>query len=483
MIDMEAPLDLEDPEADAFLEGIQGNIIKGHGRDFTRHLLLKMTGDPEAVKRWIARFAADHVTSAQEQRRQRDAFRAHGGTGELFAMFLLSPSGYRHLGFSDAQLPAPGGQVVATLDREYFLRGMKRQAELGDLQPRGRTYNDPPSEQWEPPYQEPIDAMVLLADDDPGSLEESEREVTGTLSGIFEKLTTEHGRAIKKTFPDEKAEKTVEHFGFQDGISQPLMIKQDLDEEVRKRGDNHWDPGAPLSLALAREPGSEPGSTGRLGSFMVFRKLEQDVTAFREAVARLSSFSGVSPEEIGAMAVGRFENGEPALPGVTVKVEGADKNDFHYDQDAQGAKCPFHAHIRKTNPRGDVPRVIGAPEAFERARRVVRRGITYDEHRDGAAGAERAGVGLLFMCFQSNLDQFVIQQEGSDDNDFVRGGTGFDAVIGQFHGADAAPDAPVEQTWPSTGTVKFKMVNFVRMRGGEYFFAPSMRFLHGLAEA
>jgi hypothetical protein len=49
MVTMNAPLNLGDSEADAFLEGIQGNIIKGHGRDFTRHILLKMTGDPPAV--------------------------------------------------------------------------------------------------------------------------------------------------------------------------------------------------------------------------------------------------------------------------------------------------------------------------------------------------------------------------------------------------------------------------------------------------
>ncbi len=34
------------------------------------------------------------------------------------------------------------------------------------------------------------------------------------------------------------------------------------------------------------------------------------------------------------------------------------------------------------------------------------------------------GVGLLFQCFQANLDQFTIQQEGSDDNDFFPGDVG-----------------------------------------------------------
>ena len=388
-------------------------------------------------------------------------------------MFLLSPDGYQYLG---EQLPSPSGD---------FTVGMKRRQPGQPAQPA--IPSDPPVEQWEGPYQGQIDAMVLLAHDKLERLKETELEVVGQLSGIFEILRTERGRAIKKTFPGETVEKVVEHFGFQDGISQPLMIKQDLEAEIRKRGRNHWNPEAPLSLALIQEPGSD----GDFGSFMVFRKLEQDVTAFQEAIAaiaRLSSSSGVSPEEVGAMAVGRFKNGEPVLPGVTVKVEGADKNDFQYDQDVQGAKCPFHAHIRKTNPRGDVPRQGLETEDFERAMRIVRRGITYDEHLDPETGADlempSAGVGLLFMCFQANLRQFLIQQDGSDSNRFVKPGTGFDAVIGQYHGEDAAPDAPIEQTWPtSAGPITFKMVNFVRMRGGEYFFAPSMRFLKGLGQA
>jgi deferrochelatase/peroxidase EfeB len=251
------------------------------------------------------------------------------------------------------------------------------------------------------------------------------------------------------------------------------MIQQDADEEIRRRGNAHWDPTAPLSLALAREP------AGGCGSFMVFRKLEQDVAAFHRALDDLSTQAGRPIAEVAALAVGRFEDGTPAVPTVTVDPA-ADPNDFHYDQDAAGSRCPFHAHIRKTNPRGDVPRVIGAPAEFERARRVVRRGITYGERPDlvdgGVAERPASGVGLLFMCFQGNLDQFAIQQEGSDSNDFVRAGVGVDAVIGQNTGA-------VAQTWPSDGTATFTMANFVRMRGGEYFFAPSLAFLRGLAES
>jgi deferrochelatase/peroxidase EfeB len=330
-------------------------------------------------------------------------------------MFLLSADGYRYLG---EQLPSAGAGEFAV--------GMKRRPGQ-PAQPA--ISSDPPVRQWERPYQGPIHAMALLADDDPTRLGKSEEEVTDSISGISEVITIERGRAMEKVFPDETVGKVIEHFGFQDGTSQPIMIQQDLDDEISKRGNSQWDPGAPLSLALAEEPGSEPGSTERLGSFMVFRKLEQDVKAFREAIARLSSESGISPEDAGAIAVGRFENGEPVLPGVGVTHPEADKNDLRFgSHDAQGSKCPFHAHIRKTDPRGDLKHFLGQMDEFERAMRIVGRGITYDERRDREAGAEldvpSEGVGLLFMCLQANLRQFVIQQDGSDSNDFVKTGVG-----------------------------------------------------------
>jgi Dyp-type peroxidase family len=344
----------------------------------------------------------------------------------------------------------------------------------------GAISQDPEVSAWEPAYQGPIHAQVLLADDDPDRLDRTASTIAASMAGTFEILTTERGVALKQQFPGRDGSATVtkviEHFGFQDGVSQPLMIKQDLEAEIRDRGATLWDPGAPLSLALAQEP------TGGFGSFMVFRKLEQDVLAFWDAVTTLSEQSGIPREEAGAMAVGRFRDGEPAIDNVQVVNPKADKNDFSYpDLDVDGAQCPFHAHIRKTNPRGDLP----TPPDFERSRRIVRRGITYGTRDDLLEGSRleqpSEGVGLLFMCFQANLDQFVIQQDGSDANDFARTGTGFDAVIGQHNRPGPSGQDPVEQTWP-TGTGTFKMVNFVRMRGGEYFFAPSMAFLQGLGQ-
>ena len=177
------------------------------------------------------------------------------------------------------------------------------------------------------------------------------------------------------------------------------------------------------------------------------------------------------------MAVGRTRDGTPLLRTTPV-VDGADPNDFHYDLDPVGRRCPLFAHIRKTNPRGDVPRYIAPGTAdFERARRIVRRGITYGERPDLAdppvGGPPSSGIGLLFLCFWSNIDQFMIQQDGSDSDHFVRADVGVNAVIGQH------PD-PLPQRWPRG--VAFSMANFVTMRGGEYLFASSMPFMAGLAD-
>jgi len=394
--------------------------------------------------------------TAAVARRQTVTWRHVQDKGDSFAMVLLAPGGYRYLGFGDDQLPVPrDDDFTDPSHRQYFLLGMKEQANAP-----GRRYNDPPYTEWESPYQQQIHAMVLLADDDMTRLNQSVRDITASLAGAFDLLTTERGKVVRDVFPRGKLD--IEHFGFQDGISQPLMIRQDIDKETAKRGSAHWDPTAPLWLALVEEP----GGGGGFGSFMVFRKLEQNVKAFWDTLGALSKQSGVAVEDLGAMAVGRFRDGTPAVPTTTIDPT-ADPNDFHYSQDPDGAKCPFHAHIRKTNPRGDIPNTD-----LERARRVVRRGITYGDRPDLSVRPE-TGVGLLFMCFQSNLDQFVIQQEGSDSNDFLPGDVGVDAVIGQN-------SAPVAQTWPSTGTVKFTMANLVKMKGGEYFFAPSMSFLKSL---
>ena len=91
-----------------------------------------------------------------------------------------------------------------------------------------------------------------------------------------------------------------------------------------------------------------------LGSFLVVRKLRQHVGRLQRRVQEQAQIHGLDPQRVLAKMMGRSLDGEPlAAPG-----SGA-SNGFTYQQDSAGSACPFHAHIRRVNPReGAVPRVL-----------------------------------------------------------------------------------------------------------------------------
>jgi Dyp-type peroxidase family len=456
---LDPPLDLTHPGARPFLDRIQGNILKSHGRDYTAQIFIRFGADPAVARLWIAEFAKLRVTSAAQQLQQRNAWRAAGGPGEVFACSHLSYAGYQALGIPESSIPS---EPNAT----YFSRGMKNQATAD------RTFNDPPAERWEKPFQGAMHALAILAHDDADELKAHVAQVLQTLGTVADAVWVEQGARLEDEFPSGR--RTIEHFGFEDGISNPVLILQDAEEERRLRGSTHWDGVAPLRLVLT----AEPGHGDRFGSFLVFRKLEQNVRGFKRAIGALAQqLSPATPdvERAGAMAVGRFRDGTPIIP-TTAPVPGAALNDFTFaNSDPSAGVCPFQAHIRKTNPRGDLP--IGME--LERTFRIARRGITYGDRPDLAVGSAlptpERGVGLLFMSYQARLDQFAIQQEGSDANEFPMEGVGVDAVIGQH-------PSPVAQEWPVGSGQRFTMANFVTLLGGEYFFAPSVLFLRELSD-
>ena len=85
---------------------------------------------------------------------------------------------------------------------------------------------------------------------------------------------------------------------------------------------------------------------------------------------------------------------------------------------------------------------------------------------------------MLFMCYQAKIwRQFeFIQRRWMNDPAFPGAGVGRDPVAG------AGPRLRSAQwlRWPvsgEAGDVRFNFGGFVRLKGGEYFFAPSMQFL------
>src|ERR1051325_2109797 len=142
-----------DPEAAKYqtmLENLQGNILKGHGRNHTVHVFIKLkAADVKARRDGLGAVAESVVTSAKKQDHESKHDRKRNFTlpGSLFGNVFLTANGYRSLGF--------GQEVKDRLDDSYFGDGMVERA--NDL-------NDPPAKDWEEGYRGgDIDAMILLA--------------------------------------------------------------------------------------------------------------------------------------------------------------------------------------------------------------------------------------------------------------------------------------------------------------------------------
>ena len=287
-------------------------------------------------------------------------------------------------------------------------------------------------------------------------------------------------------------------------------MRPDLDRVRRERGGfDRYDISAPLGLVLARDPA---GGVDDYGSYFVYRKLQQNIRGYSQKCATLADLLNVAAADlrkrsgekelaplafdadfVSALCVGRFKDGTPigeqATPGWSSLP-----NNFNYDQDHRGRRCPFQSHVRKTNPRLDTRREFGAPQNVEFSRRIVRRAISYGSE-DLDPVEEWTDAGLLFLCCQSNIEyQFIFMQHAWCNNQlFVEQDTGIDPICGVVSlGKSAVP-----QKWPlrwgvplgsvaggakpDDPDVEFLINDVVRMRGGEYFYAPSRNFLLSLS--
>lgn len=464
---------------------LQGNILKKHGRNTEYHVFLRFTGPAVQVRSWLRDRLAARLLSASDQFDQ--TARRHvqpGQDGGAVTLCFLSAEGYRYLGFDPR-----------TLESKIFRRGMKNEEDdaIDDLLSKGN--KDPKPARWEAGYQQVIHAMVQLGDDDETRLLNSLSLLRTELVGLADILVAEEGRALRRTVRDGQTLKTpepIEHFGYFDGISQPLFTAADLDDYYEKgqgtRPDAEWNPAASLDLVLVPDPFG--GDASCFGSFLVYRKLHQDVGKWEEQVSELAAAVGLGGDLAGAMAVGRFKDGTPVAEFSQPRQKY--RNDFMFKPlDPDGLRCPAHAHIRKVNPRGTTPHTS---LAAEKKRRIARRAIPYGrpmpnisdaQHTDSDPHADR---GLLFMCFQANIArQFAFIQRTWCDNPNFPGNvlnlptgsdTGDDPLIGQ--------DRQESQRWPrkwgdeTRGKQRFNFDAAITLKGGEYLFAPSLPFFQRL---
>jgi deferrochelatase/peroxidase EfeB len=179
-------------------------------------------------------------------------------------------------------------------------------------------------------------------------------------------------------------------------------------------------------------------------------------------------------EAIAARTVGRWHNGTslvryPDRPGTTqdaatgATVDHAPDNDFMYGaEDPAARRCPLGAHIRRANPRDGL--APGSPEqlAIVNSHRMLRVGRSYAP-RDGTPG-------LLFMCVNVDIErQFEFVQESWLHNPSF---AGLERETDPLLGHERPPRCFTVDN--SAGPLRLAgLAEFVRMRGGGYFFLPS----------
>ncbi|KAK0760811.1 hypothetical protein N5P37_005747 [Trichoderma harzianum] len=269
---------------------------------------------------------------------------------------------------------------------------------------------------------------------------------------------------------DLKSRPGHEHFGFKDGISQPLLKGLD-DAQAKLPNKRHilTDPGTIIT-------GKDEPSWATDGSYMAFRMLKQFVPEFRSFVETEAPGLNYTPAQLRARLVGRWESGAPVqvFPNVDNPKE-AEKNDFDYTEDLEDKNCPFAAHIRKTKPRGD----LGDRTGYD----IMRRGIPYG--KEFVSGEEKMPEdrGLLFVCYQSSLAkgfQFITKN-WINNKRFPPRATSVDVTPGidPIMGSSRMNNMSIVDGKGARKSINFD--SFVQSKGGEYFFMPSLPLLREMA--
>ena len=494
------------------LSNIQGNIIGGFNKDFQDFLFLQFAGAGHA-RAWIreilnpkfrpglANSTSQHVLKFNAQFK---ALRAEGIEPET-----VITSEWTHLAISFLGFKALGisARSLARFPRAFRAGMANRKKILGDL-----GANDPKN--WLPAFQAGnIHALLIVAADSEAQL--NLRVDALQNSRIFKNgvrvLYQEHGR----TREDERGH---EHFGFKDGVSQPGI--RGVTQPTDPLGNPHcgqpgqslvW-PGEfvlgyptqkPKHKPGVDGPNPDPGPLSRSGpsrwttdgSYLVLRRLAQDVLGFRKQLNDLAGANGLTEDLMGAKLMGRYKSGYPLMqrefhrqsaippgadPGkVFPALNKSDtlNNNFRFGNDPSGDVCPFAAHIRKANPRDEIISNEAADsESQVQTHRLLRRGIPFGASFGALRGGEANDPrGLLFVCFQKNIQkQFEhVQTQWINNANFPSSAGGADPIAALTHGGRFHLESKKSAV---------HIQNYVKMTGGEYFFSPSLKTLKNIGQ-
>ncbi|PWR04358.1 peroxidase [Meridianimarinicoccus roseus] len=534
------------------LDDIQGNITRAYGRfsfPFARYFFLNIR-ETEAGRRFVDQ-VRPHVTTAA--RWSPDS-----------APKVTLNIGFTYPGMRKLGLPTRTLQGMP----ESFVDGMKARAFiLGDRSAdRVEEDDDGWCAHWDPiwrknrssPEDRPDDVhiwismnarLAKLGTDLPvPELDERTDWLRGLCSEDGVQVLKGHGRdenadfqaasAVFTTIDGVKYPTPREHFGLTDGIGDPVFEGQYPPEQEKEavigRGKwmgrkTGWQPIAAGEFILgypdeAQElpPAAMPPNVMQNGSFMVYRKLHENVATFEavieaeaEGFARTMGVSAAQAREtVKAKMVGRWSDGVPvatapgfddwlavrrahglddedpgkALAAQRAYLKSTAASDFRYADDMGGFKCPGGAHLRRVNTRDYLDPLNQPGKAnrdattqLNKRRRILRRGLPYGPD-DTAHKDDDTEQGVAMMIIGASIFrqfEFVQQQWIQYGLDFNQGNNTC-PLLGD-HSRHTRFTIPSD---PKSGKPPYVMgglKTFVETRGGDYFFLPSMTALHMIA--
>src|SRR5258708_11440113 len=493
------------------LADIQGNILQDFvsGYPTARFVLLNVQ-DPGKGRAFILNYRAK-VTTALRWGHSN----AYAGAIQATKPQVAINLGLTYKGFAALGLPT---QTLSRMPPE-FVDGMRNRAEiLGGVEEKDAL------QLWDSAWNDEVHILVGLnalidpATGQPVAALDSETSYLRTLCARFDvKIVGGHGKtnalwqdaaAILAKNQATYKPVPVEHFGFIDGISNPVFEGQFGDSRVdaimafgngkildakpgsSNDGDGRWAPLATGEFLLghpdeAKETGepAAPIEVMRNGTFLVYRKLHENVgrlRAFLKAASqRYAGVANVSPvdacEILKAKMTGRWADGVPVAVAPTLgewrafnakyagKGEDRPYVDFLYGDDPEGLKCPVTSHMRRTNPRDGL---MGSSSVLNNRRRILRRGIPYGTTSDD--DEDEHGIIFLAMCASLSRQFEFIQQQWINYGLDANAGNDTCPLVGNRMG-DAKFVLPVD---PQSGEAPFILScipKFVDMRGVEYF--------------
>ena len=223
-----------------------------------------------------------------------------------------------------------------------------------------------------------------------------------------------------------------------------------------------------------------PEELRRNGTFVAFRKFHADVASFRRFLQE-NSTSTEEQELLAAKMVGRWRSGAPLVlsPEQDDPELGADperNNLFRYDDDRQGMRCPFGAHMRRVSPRDSLSDTIVNVNLHKFIRRGTNYGPPLPEGVLEDDGMSRGGVFLFVGAYLDRQFEFV-QSQWVSDGDFIGQGTEQDPLLGDaaMSGTYTIPAHPVRRHLKG-------LPQFVILQGGEYCFMPGIKALKWIAD-